>query len=80
MIPYIYSTPEEVARAVAEEAFVRPSQEGWVHIALSGGSTPRLLFSLLRNPYVVPSAGTVFTSIGWMSGVCHPQTRIATMA
>ena len=33
MIYRHYATPEAVARAVAEEAFVRPSREGWVHIA-----------------------------------------------
>ena len=49
MIYHHYPSAEAVARAVAETAFVQPSQAGWVHIALSGGSTPRLLFELLAQ-------------------------------
>ena len=41
MIYHHYPSPEAVARAVAETAFVKPSQAGWVHIARSGDSTPR---------------------------------------
>ena len=74
MIPYIYATPEEVARAVAEEAFVRPSQEGWVHIALSGGSTPRLLFSLLAEEPLRSAVRWDRIHLYWVDERCVPPT------
>ena len=44
-------TPEDVARALAEQ-MVEWSREGHLrHIALSGGSTPRLLFDILAAEY-----------------------------
>ena len=74
MIPYIYPSPEEVARAVAEEAFVRPSQEGWVHIALSGGSTPRLLFSLLAEEPLRSAVRWDRIHLYWVDERCVPPT------
>ena len=74
MIPYIYASPEEVARAVAEEAFVRPSQEGWVHIALSGGSTPRLLFSLLAEEPLRSAVRWDRIHLYWVDERCVPPT------
>ena len=47
----IKQTPEDVARALAEQ-MVDWSREGNLrHIALSGGSTPRLLFDILASEF-----------------------------
>jgi 6-phosphogluconolactonase len=48
----IFETPEEVATAFARELFQLVSHSsGSFHLALSGGSTPRLLFNLLADDY-----------------------------
>ena len=55
MIYHHYPSPKAVARAVAETAFMEPSQAGWVHIALSGALRPD--YSLSCSPkslYVAP--------------------------
>jgi len=74
MIPHIYKSPEEVARAVAERAFVQPSQEGWVHIALSGGSTPRLLFQLLADEPLRSAVRWERVHLYWVDERCVPPT------
>ena len=74
MIYRHYSTPEAVARAVAEEAFVRPSREGWVHIAVSGGSTPRLLFELLASEPLASSVQWDRVHLYWVDERCVPPT------
>ena len=52
---HIYETPQETARAVAElilaKAKEKTKQSLPFNIALSGGSTPKLLFTLLANEY-----------------------------
>ena len=74
MIYRHYATPEAVARAVAEEAFVRPSREGWVHIAVSGGSTPRLLFELLASEPLASSVQWDRVHLYWVDERCVPPT------
>lgn len=48
----IYTTKEETAEALADELYKRiQAHLGFIHIALSGGSTPKLLFSQLSKKY-----------------------------
>lgn len=48
----IFNSPEEVARAFAREMFTLVKNwSGDFHLALSGGSTPRMLFDLLAAEY-----------------------------
>lgn len=74
MIVNHYSTPEEVARAVAKEAFVRPSERGWAHIAVSGGSTPRLLFELLAQEPLRSAVKWEKVHLYWVDERCVPPT------
>lgn len=74
MIYHHYPSPEAVARAVAETAFVQPSQAGWVHIALSGGSTPRLLFELLAEEPLCSAVDWSRIHLYWVDERCVPPT------
>ncbi|SMB89924.1 6-phosphogluconolactonase [Deinococcus hopiensis] len=54
----VFATPEQTAQAAAE-AFVRVAQaavagQGAFHVALSGGSTPKLMYRALREMNDVP--------------------------
>ena len=52
---HTYDNPESTARAVAEliaaMAVEKSGQNQFLHLAVSGGSTPKLLFSLLAQEY-----------------------------
>lgn len=47
----ITSTPLETARAFADFMLAQHQQNGQLNIALSGGSTPKILFDLLASDY-----------------------------
>ena len=53
---HIFDTPESTARAVAELMLTKANEKEKLslpyNIALSGGSTPKLLFQLLANQYI----------------------------
>jgi 6-phosphogluconolactonase len=75
---HIYETPEETARAVAElilaKAKEKTKQSLPFNIALSGGSTPKLLFTLLANEYV-NSVPWHFVRLFWVDERCVPPTH-----
>lgn len=48
---HVYSTPSILAAAFADYLVQYISVRAWVHIALSGGSTPKLLFAMLSEVY-----------------------------
>ncbi len=50
-IKYVYETPQQVAEAFADVLAERISSTEHFHLALSGGSTPKLLFKLLAAHY-----------------------------
>jgi len=54
----IFPTPEEVVRSLADDLKVYSQQDKPVHVSLSGGSTPKMLFTLLATPAYA-------TSITW---------------
>ena len=79
---HIYETPQETARAVAElilaKAKEKTKQSLPFNIALSGGSTPKLLFTLLANEYL----NTIpwhFLRLFWVDERCvsptHPESN-----
>ncbi len=79
---HIYGTPQETARAVAElilaKAKEKTKQSLPFNIALSGGSTPKLLFTLLANEYL----NTIpwhFLRLFWVDERCvsptHPESN-----
>ena len=75
---HIYETPQETARAVAElilaKAKEKTKQSLPFNIALSGGSTPKLLFTLLANEYV-NSVPWHFLRLFWVDERCVPPTH-----
>ena len=46
----IFDTPEQVVTSLAESIVEYSQQNRPVHISLSGGSTPALLFKVLAQP------------------------------
>lgn len=71
-----YSDPTTTALALAEEVFVRGTAEGIrpVHIAVSGGSTPRLLFELLASPSLRGRVRWERIQLYWVDERCVPPT------
>ena len=51
MTKHIFDTPAQVAEAFAEHFIKSSKAKAPFHIALSGGSTPKLLFDLLAEKY-----------------------------
>jgi 6-phosphogluconolactonase len=54
----IFPTPEEVVHSLADDLKAYSQQDRPVHVSLSGGSTPKMLFTLLATPAYA-------TSITW---------------
>jgi 6-phosphogluconolactonase len=81
-ILHVFETPEDTARAVAElimeKAKERNKHSLPFNIALSGGSTPKLLFTILANEYVhkIPWH---FVRLFWVDERCvsptHPDSN-----
>ena len=74
---HTYDNPESTARAVAEliaaMAVEKSGQNQFLHLAVSGGSTPKLLFSLLAEEYehTVPWQNV---KLFWVDERCVPPT------
>jgi 6-phosphogluconolactonase len=75
---HIFETPEETARAVAELILMKAKEKTKLslpfNIALSGGSTPKLLFTLLAKEYV-DSIPWHFIRLFWVDERCVPPTH-----
>lgn len=70
-----YTDPQATALALAEEVFVQGSQQGHpIHIAISGGSTPRLLFELLVTPEISARIRWEHIRLYWVDERCVPPT------
>ena len=75
---HIFETAEETARAVAEEiltkAIEKTKQSLPFNIALSGGSTPKLLFKILAEEYL-SKVPWHFVRLFWVDERCVPPTH-----
>jgi len=75
---HIFETPEETARAVAELILAKAKEKNKLshpfNIALSGGSTPKLLFTLLAKEYA-DSIPWHFIRLFWVDERCVPPTH-----
>lgn len=75
---HILETPEETARAVADLILVKAKEKNKhsnpLNIALSGGSTPKLLFNVLVKEYedLIPWH---FVRLFWVDERCVPPTN-----
>jgi 6-phosphogluconolactonase len=74
----IYNTPIDAARAVAEIILLKAKEKNKqslaLNIALSGGSTPTLLFQLLANEYAT-SIPWHIVRLFWVDERCVPPTN-----
>jgi len=75
---YIFETKAEASRAVAELILAKVKEKTKqslpLNIALSGGSTPKLLFTLLAEEYA-DSIPWRFLRIFWVDERCVPPTH-----
>lgn len=75
---HIFPTPEDTARAVAEVILAKAKEKNKqslpFNIALSGGSTPKLLFSILANEYVDKVPWNI-VRLFWVDERCVPPTH-----
>lgn len=75
---YIFDTPEETARGVAELIKAKAKEKTKMslpfNIALSGGSTPKLLFTLLANEFS-SNIPWHFIRLFWVDERCVPPTH-----
>jgi 6-phosphogluconolactonase len=75
---FVYETPHDTARAVAElilaKAGEKIKQSLPLNIALSGGETPKLLFNLLASEYA-DSIPWHFVRLFWVDERCVPPTH-----
>lgn len=71
---HIESTPELVAKAFADYLLKESNEKPALHVALSGGSTPKLLFDLLATSYkyLIPWAKL---HLYWGDERCVPPTH-----
>ena len=76
---HVFDTPEDTAKAVAElildNVRKKVKQSLPFNIALSGGSTPKLLFDILSNEYA-ESIPWHFVRLFWVDERCVPPTHI----
>lgn len=71
---YQYPTPHEVAIALAREIFIRGTQQGDIHVAISGGSTPKLLFELMASSPLREEINWAHVHLYWVDERCVPPT------
>ena len=75
---HIFETPEQTARAVAELILDMAKEKNKhslpFNVALSGGSTPKLLFNILAEEYS-QSIPWHFVRLFWVDERCVPPTH-----
>jgi 6-phosphogluconolactonase len=79
---HIFETPEDTARAVAELILTKSKEKNKLslplNIAVSGGNTPKLLFTILSSDYL-ESIPWHFIRIFWVDERCvsptHPESN-----
>jgi len=75
---FIFETPDETARAVAEVILAKVKEKTKqslpLNIAISGGNSPKLLFTLLAEKYA-ESIPWHFLRVFWVDERCVPPTH-----
>lgn len=67
-----YHSPLEVAHALAEEVFVQGTAAGDLHVAISGGGTPRLLFEVMATEALAHRINWQRLHLYWVDERCVP--------
>lgn len=68
------ATAEAVAKTLAEDLFVQELGKAPLHLAVSGGSTPRALFELLVSPEFIHRIRWEHLHLYWVDERCVPPT------
>lgn len=74
MIIKQYNSPTAVAEAIIDEVFVQAASSAPIHIALSGGSTPRALFELMASPEYRDKICWEHLHLYWVDERCVPPS------
>lgn len=74
MILKTYPSSEQVARALIEEEILPLSQAGRLRMAVSGGSTPKLLFELMAGEDYRERIAWHHIELYWVDERCVPPT------
>ncbi len=74
MILKRYNTAEAVAEAIIQSVFVEQTENGGLNLAVSGGSTPKLLFELLAKEENQKRVKWENLQLFWVDERCVPPT------
>ncbi len=74
MILKQYKGTKAVAEAIIESVFIDGTEQGKLNIAVSGGSTPRLLFELLAEERYQQAVKWANVQLFWVDERCVPPT------
>lgn len=74
MIIRSYSNPEEVSRRIIEDLLIPQLSQGTLSLAVSGGSTPKLLFELMASDSYRPHINWANLRLYWVDERCVPPT------
>ncbi len=74
MILKEYNTPQEVAEAIIQSVFIEGTAKGQLSLAVSGGSTPKLLFELLAKDENSKRVHWSNLQLYWVDERCVPPT------
>lgn len=69
-----YDEAEATARAIIEEVFVQGTADGALSVAVSGGSTPRMLFELMASEEYRTRIAWENLHLYWVDERCVPPT------
>ncbi len=69
-----YSNPSEVAKALIQSVFIEDLARGQMNLAISGGSTPKLLFELMAQEPYRSAINWSNLHIYWVDERCVPPT------
>lgn len=74
MIIKQYDSPTAVAESIIEEFFVKDVLSSPIHIAISGGNTPKALFELMASPRYREGICWEYLHLYWVDERCVPPT------
>lgn len=74
MIIKQYNSPSAVAEAIIEDLFVEDVVSSPIHVAISGGSTPKALFELMASPRYQKRICWEHLHLYWVDERCVPPT------
>lgn len=74
MIRKQYNDASSVAQAIIKDLLIPQLQQGILHLAISGGSTPKLLFELMASPQYRAQIAWHHLRLFWVDERCVPPS------